>query len=308
MKENSTTKGEGFDAEAFLNRKADVMEGEAIVPIPVDRIAPNPFQPRKIFDKKKLEELAADIADKGVTNAVIVRPMQGILDQFELCAGERRLRASRLVGCTHIPAVIRDYNDIQMRAIANTENTQREQLHFMETAEHYTLMLADYSTAAEVARHVGKDRKHVDNYIKIHEAIQSHPAIAEIFHAQAESITYSIAKQFSDVAADVKKLEKSNRREFARILRRMAQESIADTLDWVVDKASGKNQQKSAPPDTVGYTKEVEAKGNVSLTIKLPRTPLEGHELDDVRQAFDRFIQKMENLWAGATQPSLQQD
>lgn len=307
MKKGNGEPTDRFDTAQFLNGESVRMEEEKIELIPLDRISPNPFQPRKVFRKLALEELAADIASKGVTNPVIVRPLDGKNDEFQLCAGERRLRASSLAGLSHIPAVIREYTDIQMRTIANTENTQREDLLFMEMMESFMNLKVDLGNPAEVAVHVNKDPKTVGNYLRIHDAIYSHPAFKKIFEAQMITISFTAAKKFADVAAALIRMEKSNKREFNRIIKRMEKDGIANIVDWIVVKVSDKQRKEARAVNTNNYAKEVEAKANVSLTIRLPKASIPVIDRDGVRKSFERFMAKMELYWEGASQSPMKE-
>ncbi|NTV53450.1 MAG: ParB/RepB/Spo0J family partition protein [Candidatus Firestonebacteria bacterium] len=134
--------------------------------LPIDVIAPNPFQPRREFQPHELEELAASIREKGVMQPIIVRPRPD--GTYELVAGERRLRASKLAGMGQIPAIIRDVNDGDSLEMALIENVQREDLNPVEEARAYQqLMLQFQLTQEEMAVKVGKDRSSVANTLRL---------------------------------------------------------------------------------------------------------------------------------------------
>ncbi|MEW6202968.1 MAG: ParB/RepB/Spo0J family partition protein [bacterium] len=128
---------------------------KAVVEIPVDQISVNPYQPRRDFDRKKLEELAQSIREQGVIQPVIVRRLGS---GYELVAGERRLRASRMVNLRTIPAIVRDLDDQDLVEIAFIENLQREQLNEVEEADAYDRLLREQGEASmeNVTRRVGK--------------------------------------------------------------------------------------------------------------------------------------------------------
>ncbi len=134
--------------------------------LPIDVIAPNPFQPRREFQPHELEELAASIREKGVMQPIIVRPKAD--GQYELVAGERRLRASKLAGLGQIPAIIRDISDRDSMEMALIENIQRADLNPVEEARAYQqLMLQFQLTQEEMAAKVGKDRSSVANTLRL---------------------------------------------------------------------------------------------------------------------------------------------
>ena len=139
---------------------------EVVIEIPLDDIRPNPYQPRKYFDEEALEELAESIRQTGVFQPVIVR--QSIIKGYELIAGERRVRASRLAGKTTIPAIVRQLDEEVMIEIAVVENLQREDLNPLEEAEAYEMLMSKLNlTQAEVAERIGKSRPYIANYLRL---------------------------------------------------------------------------------------------------------------------------------------------
>jgi len=136
-----------------------------IVEIPLAEIRPSPFQPRKRFDDKKLDELAASIRAQGILSPVIVRQIPG---GYELVAGERRLRAAERAGLERIPAVVREMSNAEMLEVALIENVQREDLNPIEEAEVYRRLIEEFGlTQEEMAARVGKDRASVANALRL---------------------------------------------------------------------------------------------------------------------------------------------
>ncbi|HEY3489202.1 MAG TPA: ParB/RepB/Spo0J family partition protein [Candidatus Deferrimicrobiaceae bacterium] len=133
--------------------------------IPVDRIRPNPFQPRKTFSGDELHDLVESIREKGVLQPILVRPVgQG----FELVAGERRLRAAQAAGLDVIPSVVRKMTDRESLEAAVIENLQRDDLNAIELGEAYHRLMHDFSmTQEDVARRVGKERATVANTMRL---------------------------------------------------------------------------------------------------------------------------------------------
>ena len=156
---------EVLDYSAVEKKIVNETPKEEIVNVRLDELRSNPYQPRKVFDEEALQELADSIKEHGVFQPIIVKKS---IKGYEIIAGERRVKASRIAGLTEIPAIIRDFNDTQMMEIALLENLQRENLNAIEEATAYkklqeTLVL----TQEELAKRLGKSRSHITNMIGI---------------------------------------------------------------------------------------------------------------------------------------------
>ena len=157
--------GRGMDA-LFQGLEETPGENEYIQEIPLNEIRSNPYQPRKHFDEEALQELADSIKQSGVFQPVIIR--KSTVKGYELIAGERRVRASRLAGNQTIPAIIRDMDEQQMIEIAVLENLQREDLSPLEEAEAYQVLMDKLAlTQVEVAERMGKSRPYIANYLRL---------------------------------------------------------------------------------------------------------------------------------------------
>jgi len=136
---------------------------EEIVQVNLVELRSNPYQPRKHFDEDALQELSNSIKEHGVFQPIIVKKS---IKGYEIVAGERRVKASKLAGLTTIPAIIKDFTDDQMMEIALLENLQRENLSAIEEAWAYKNILdALMITQEELAHRLGKSRSHVTNMI-----------------------------------------------------------------------------------------------------------------------------------------------
>ncbi|MCL2352333.1 MAG: ParB/RepB/Spo0J family partition protein [Firmicutes bacterium] len=148
-----------------MNNTALISRRE-ILNLPIDRILPNPSQPRRIFDQNSLNELANSISAYGVMQPISVRLTEGY--NYELVAGERRLRASKLAGMSTIPAIVVNISDKDSALIAMIENMQREDLNFVEEALGLQNIMADYGfTQEELAERIGKSQSSVANKLRI---------------------------------------------------------------------------------------------------------------------------------------------
>lgn len=133
--------------------------------VAIETIVPNPFQPRKIFNDEALQELSNSILEYGIIQPLLVRRTDA---GFELIAGERRLRASKLAGLTEVPVIIRELDDKEMAELAMIENLQREDLHFLEEALGYQTLLYSFGlTQDELARRLGKSQSTIANKLRL---------------------------------------------------------------------------------------------------------------------------------------------
>ena len=184
--------------------------------INIDQIRPNPYQPRKVFDDTALQELSQSIKQHGVFTPILVKKsIQG----YDLIAGERRLRASKLAGISDIPAIIVDLNDQEMMEIALLENIQRENLNGIEEAKAYEQLIQRLNyTQEQLANRVGKSREHITNtlrLLKLPEDVQEYVVQKKLSmgHVRAliglkdENMIRKIAKQAIDQGLSVRKIE-----------------------------------------------------------------------------------------------------
>lgn len=155
--------GKGLDA-LFLDNSTEERGGSVMVNI--NDIEPNRDQPRKDFDEDALRELSESIALHGVIQPLLVRPLSD--GGYQLVAGERRWRASRMAGLTEVPVFIRDINDRQVAEMGLIENLQREDLNPLEEANGYAVLIENFGmTQEQVAQSVGKSRPAITNALRL---------------------------------------------------------------------------------------------------------------------------------------------
>jgi len=149
---------------ALIPEKADASKNE-IIDIQIDKIKPNPFQPREDFDSQSIEELSRSIKEKGVIQPLLVR-RRG--DAYELIAGERRLRACKLLRINEIPIIVRDAKDRDSLELALIENIQREGLNPIEEAHAYQHLIDKFSvTQDKISDVLGKSRASISNTLRL---------------------------------------------------------------------------------------------------------------------------------------------
>lgn len=157
--------GRGLDA-LFADNSIEEIASTSAVKLKIMDIEPNRDQPRKIFDEDALAELADSIAKHGVIQPLLVRPMPN--GSYQLVAGERRWRASRMAGLTEVPVVIKELSDDEAMALALIENLQREDLNAIEEAQGIKALMDTLSlTQDEAAERVGKSRPAVANALRL---------------------------------------------------------------------------------------------------------------------------------------------
>ncbi|WP_329248773.1 ParB/RepB/Spo0J family partition protein [Actinoallomurus sp. NBC_01490] len=143
-----------------------LVAGAHFAELPIEKITPNPRQPRKTFDEEALEELAASISIVGLLQPIVVRELSS--GEYELIMGERRLRASKLAGVDTIPAIVRDTTDDDLLRDALMENLHRQQLNALEEAAAYQQLLDDFgATHEELAARIGRSRPHITNTLRL---------------------------------------------------------------------------------------------------------------------------------------------
>lgn len=154
---------ENLNLDNFEETLYETTPKDEVKELDITELRVNPYQPRQIFDDNALKELAFSIKEHGVIQPIIAKKS---IKGYEIVAGERRFRASKLVGLKTIPAIIRDFNDEQMIEIALLENLQRENLNAIEEAEAYKAMLDKLGlTQEELGKKVGKSRSHITNML-----------------------------------------------------------------------------------------------------------------------------------------------
>ena len=157
--------GRGLEALFEDTSKIESDQGEEIHKIGLEEIRPNPYQPRKTFDEKSLQELSDSIKENGIFQPIIVRKS---LNGYEIIAGERRFRASKLAKTETIPAIVRDFDEAQMMEVAVLENLQREDLTPLEEAQAYDTLQKNLGlTQEEVSKRLGKSRPYIANYLRL---------------------------------------------------------------------------------------------------------------------------------------------
>ncbi|ABB14077.1 ParB/RepB/Spo0J family partition protein [Carboxydothermus hydrogenoformans] len=182
-------KGLGRGLNALIPEgKINLERENGLVEINVEKIVPNPKQPRTIFSEEALKELAESIQKHGVLQPIVVRKIAE--DKYELVAGERRWRAAQLAGLKQIPAVVKDFSDEEATVVALMENLQREDLNPLEQAKALKRLIEEFGlTQEEVAENLAKSRTYVTNLLRL---LNLPPVIQEM--VEKGELTYGHAR------------------------------------------------------------------------------------------------------------------
>lgn len=277
--------GRGVSAIFTDNSVDEFAASSGSVKVKLIDIEPNREQPRKVFDEKALSELADSIAQHGVLQPLLVRPMMD--GGYQLVAGERRWRASRMAGLTEVPVVIKELSDSQVAEIALVENLQRENLNPLEEAIGYKELSEKYGyTQEEVANIVGKSRSAVANSLRLlglADGVLDLLNKGELSAGHAKAILYSEDKDYQTELAKLVVKEGLSVRETERLARKA-----------VGTSSSGKKAKKRNP-----YYDEVELalsdvlKRKVKVTKSTKKGSIEIEFFDD--DDLKKFIKIFDN-------------
>jgi len=160
--------------------------------LPTAALRPNPRNPRRSFPNAELDELVASLRERGIIQPIVVRPVHGAADVYEIIAGERRWRAAQRAGLHEVPVVIIEANDAEALQLAIIENVQRADLNPLEEAEGYRSLIEEFGNSQdEIAKIVGKSRSHVANtlrLLKLPETIKSYIHAGKLFAGHARML------------------------------------------------------------------------------------------------------------------------
>lgn len=189
-----TEKTLGRGLSAFLDLENALENGDTatqtITNLNISKISPNPYQPRRTFNEENLRSLAASIKQSGVLQPILVKKISD--NDYQLVAGERRFRASKIAGLSEIPAIITEVNNKEQLEIAILENIQREDLNPIDEAEGYKRLIDEFHyTQEQLSEILGKSRSHITNMLRLltlPEKIQDHVRIGDITFGHARAI------------------------------------------------------------------------------------------------------------------------
>lgn len=249
--------------------------------IPLNQIGANPDQPRKTFSDSELNDLAASIRERGVIQPILLRSVAGQPYMYEIVAGERRFRASKIAGLTEIPAIIKTISNENAMEIALIENVQRENLNPIEEANAYkNLMQKCGYEMADVVRLIGKSESYIRNSIRLTElpeSVQKMVQDGDISASHARTI--AVAENPEKLANEIKNKKLSV--EETGILVRNSKRSIKSRTHTIatIDSAALKSMQEGISKALGAPVKIVERRGGAGQIVITFKSRIELNEL-----------------------------
>jgi ParB family chromosome partitioning protein len=246
--------------------------------LPIEFLRANPRNPRRSFDSADLDDLTNSVREKGIVQPILVRPVAGATDSFEIIAGERRWRAAQKAGLHEVPVVVHDVSDKEALELAIIENVQRSDLNPLEEARGYQQLIDDYSySPATLAGAIGKSRPHVANtlnLLKLPPSVQAYLRDGKLTAGHARALVTAedpeaLAKRIVEAGMSVREAEALRpRRSGKGKSNRSSVQKDADTR--AIEKALS---------DRLGLTVSIEHRANGG-EVRIAYTTLE--QLDDI--------------------------
>jgi ParB family chromosome partitioning protein len=290
MMAEERARGLGRGLSALIGDKPAPGAAEATQPkgartVPVAFLRPNRFQPRKTFAPEDLQDLANSIKEKGVLLPILVRPVTGEANAFEIVAGERRWRASQMAKLHDVPVVVREMSDSESLELAIIENVQRADLNAVEEAGAYQELIDRFGyTQDRLAQEVGKSRSHIANTIrllKLPESVKAMVREGKLTAGHARTLigvddAEARARELVESGLNVREAEQRSSKKLTGLGRsQRAHEKDADT-----------RALESSLTNVLGLKVEILDKGEKGGEIKIAYKTLE--QLDDVIRRLNR--------------------
>jgi ParB family chromosome partitioning protein len=292
--EDDRTSDQAADSEAEGRTRPQVVTrgsfaGTTLIDVPLDRVDPNPKQPRASFDEEALQELAASVAAVGVLQPIVIRPQE---DRFQIIMGERRVRAAKLAGLATIPAVVRLTGEDALLRDALIENIHREDLNPLEEAAAYEQLLADFGvTHEELAERLGRSRSGITNALRLLKAapsVQRRIAAGTLSAGHARAVLKLL---------DLEQQERLADRIVAEGLTVRQAEELASRLTGETDSAEAKAEARPRPravPQAPGVAEladrlsdRLDTRVRVQIGKRKGKVLIEFATLDDLQRICD---------------------
>ena len=258
---------------------------ETITKLPLQKVEPNPNQPRRSFDEEELQALADSIAEHGILQPLAVRALDGGF--YQIIAGERRWRAARMAGLSEVPVVVLDADDRTVMELALIENLQRQDLNPMEEAEGYRVLMEDYGlTQEQAAARVGKSRPAVTNALRL-------LALPDEVREMVENGTLSAGHARAVLSLPNERLQKAAAQKIIAL-----RLSVRQAEAMCKRMAAGEKTEKPKSELTVDYvgecekalTKQLGRRVKIVSGKRKGRFELEFYGEDDLQRLYDALL------------------
>ncbi|MBR6268113.1 MAG: ParB/RepB/Spo0J family partition protein [Selenomonadaceae bacterium] len=288
--------GKGLGA-FFQNPKTESAPSrDKVQEIAVSMIQANRYQPRKDFDEGALEELKESIKSYGVLQPILVRKLPG--EGYELIAGERRLRAAKLAGIQKVPALVKEYNDIEISEIALIENIQRKDLNVIEEAHAYERLMKEFHLTQEsMAGKLGRSRSHIANILrllKLAPKVQDYVSQGTLSMGQAKPLLSLENEELQCATADMILEQSLSARQAEALVKKLQSEQ----------KLAPQEEKPAPMNDQAVYVKDAEEKLRQFLGTQVKilngkkknRIEIEFYSEEDLERIIQNLIQAKEDV------------
>ena len=278
-------KGLGRGLGALIDDYSGPAQQQAVTVLPLQKVEPNPNQPRHTFDEVELQALADSVAEHGIVQPLAVRALEN--GYYQIIAGERRWRAARLAGLKELPVVVLEADDQAVMELALIENLQRQDLNPMEEAEGYRVLMEEHGlTQEQVASRVGKSRPAVANALRL-------LALPEEVRAMVEDGTLSAGHARAVLSLPSAKLQKAAAQKIIAL-----RLSVRQAEMMCKRMAAGEKPAKKKPALVVDYvgecekalTKQLGRKVRIVSGKRKGRFELEFYGQDDLQRLYDALL------------------
>ncbi len=286
VKKSNNKLGQGISALISAERQQNntlnqTQSKDAVLDIDINKIEAGVYQPRHNFDKSKLDELAQSIKENSIIQPIIVRPNNEKQDKYEIIAGERRFRASKIAGLKTIPAIVKKVNNHQALEIALIENIQRSELSVIDEAKGYKRLASEFSyTQDQISSKVGKSRSHIANLMRLlllPSAVQGlvDDGLISMGHARAlinSDKAQEIAEEILERSLTVRDVEKIISNEFKGL------KKVSNT------KFKGKAQEFSDVEKRLSLATNMDSEVKYNISKKYGQLVLKFSDINQVEQ------------------------
>lgn len=279
----------GRGLTALLGEAEAPLSGEAaqgVKTIPIEAISANPNQPRQSFGETELEELSRSIAEKGILQPIVVRPLPGSSNgqRYQIVAGERRWRAAQKARLHAVPVIVKELSDAETLEIALIENVQRADLNAVEEAQGYQSLMDEFRyTQEELAEHIGKSRSHIANTLRLMqlpEAVRAMLRDGRLTAGHARTLVTArdplkLAREIVQRGLSVRAAEALARRDAGKGKKAKARKGAP-----VIEKDADTRALEQSIADALGLSAEIHDHGDAGGTVTVTYKTLE--QLDEI--------------------------